>query len=194
MTDSYLNQSLDQFLDAVASREPAPGGGAVAATVLAMAAGLAGMAARFAEGRLDGAAEQAGHADRLRERAAPLAQRDADAYAQVVTAYRIPRESDPEGRRERIRHALRDAAEVPAEVARIAAEVAEIAAMLARDGNPNLAGDAVTASLLAEAAARSASSLVRVNVTSGGLDESLAEEAERCVQTAAGYVRQAGAA
>lgn len=194
MSGSYLEQPLGQFLAAVASREPAPGGGAVAATAVAMAAGLAAMAARFSEGRLDGAGELAARADRLRERAAPLAQRDADAYGQVVAAYRLPREPDPDGRRERIRWALRGAAEVPAEIALTAAEVAEAAATLARDGNSNLTGDAVTAVLLAEAAARSAARLVALNVDAGDLEPKLAEEADACVDAAARSVRDAGAA
>lgn len=191
MSSTYLDQPLGRFLDAIAAREPAPGGGAVTATAVAMAAGLVGMAARFSEGRLEGAEELAARGDRLRERAAPLAQRDAEAYGQVVAAYRLPR--DAEGRRERIRETLRGAAEVPAEIARTAAEVADAAATLARDGNPNLTGDAMTAVLLAEAAARSAARLVRLNVKAGDLEGKLAEQAESSVEAAAGSVRGAGA-
>ncbi len=194
---SYLDQPLGHFLDGLASRSPAPGGGAAAATAVAMAAGLVGMAARFSGEGMEGAADQAARADALRERAAPLAGRDAEAYGQVVAAYRLPREPDPEARRERIRETLRAAAEVPAEVAEVAAEVADAAARLLREGNPNLAGDAVTGLLLAEASARSAARLVRFNVESGDLDSdldrNLAERADRCVRAAAECVQQAGA-
>jgi formiminotetrahydrofolate cyclodeaminase len=43
----YLNLSLGEFLDRVASGGPAPGGGSVAAVAVALAAGLSGMAARL---------------------------------------------------------------------------------------------------------------------------------------------------
>lgn len=188
-----MDQSLGGFLDAIAARESAPGGGAVAATALAMAAGLVAMAARFSERHLSDAEEQAARADRLRERAAPLAGRDAQAYGEVVAAYRLPREPDPEGRRERIGTALRGAAEVPAEIASVAAEVAEAGARLAREGNPNLSGDALTAVLLADASARSAARLVELNVESGGLGAELTERAWECVGRTADCARQVGA-
>lgn len=185
MSTSYANQSLGSFLDAVAARDSGPGGGAVAATALAMSAGLVAMAARLSAAQLANAEERAAHADRLRERAAPLAERDAQAYGEVLAAYRLPREPAPEERRERIRKALRGAAEVPAEIASIAAEVAEAGARLAREGNPNLAGDAVTAVLLADASARSAARLVEVNVESGRLGAELTGRAQECVDRTA---------
>lgn len=193
MSTSYADQPLGSFLNAIAAKEPAPGGGAVAATALAMAAGLVAMAARFSGGQLANADERAAHADRLRERAAPLAERDAQAYGQVVAAYRLPREPDPEERRERIRTALRGAAEVPAEIARTAAEVAEAGVRLMREGNPNLTGDAFTAVMLADASARAAARLVAVNVESGNLGAELTEHARRCVDRTTDCASQVGA-
>lgn len=177
MSTSPLDQSLHGFFDAVASPESAPAGGAVTATTLAMAAGLVAMAARVSPRHLPEAGETATHADRLRERAAALAQQDTRAYAQVLAAYRIPRQPDPARRRERIRAALHHAAEVPTEMARTAAEIAEAGTRLVRAGNPNLAGDATTAVLLAHACARSAAELVRINTDTGDLDPDLASQA-----------------
>jgi formiminotetrahydrofolate cyclodeaminase len=59
---------------------------------------------------------------------------------------------------------------VPLEVARVATRVAILGSRLALRGNPNLKGDAVTAILLAMAAARGAVSLVEANVRLGKLD------------------------
>lgn len=184
-----MQQQLGEFLDAIASRETAPGGGAVAATTVAMAAGLVAMAARFSEGQLEGASAAATHADQLRARAAPLAERDGEAYAQVSAAYALPRDAAPEDRRERIRQALRGAAEVPIEIACVAAEVAEGAAQLARDGNKHLRGDAITALLMSDASARSAASLVRINVDAGELEDTLIEEARGCVRAVESHIR-----
>ena len=164
---NYLEQPLADFLESVASGEPAPGGGAVAAMAVALAAGLCSMSAHLSADHLADAAGLAEQAERLRQRVAPLAQEDAAVYGRVLAAYRTPDGGDPNARRERIRRALSDAADVPLAVAEIGATVAEIADRLAREGNPNLRGDAVVAALLAEAGVRAAAALVEINMTTG---------------------------
>ncbi len=161
----YLQMPLGRFLAAVASGESAPGGGAAAAVAVALAAGLAGMAARLSSGHLDGAEALAERADRIREEVAPLARADAEAFGRVLEAYRLPRER--EDRPGRIRRALGEAAAVPLEIAVRGAEAARLASRLAGRGNPNLKGDAVAAVLLAEAGVRAAAELVRINDPEG---------------------------
>jgi formiminotetrahydrofolate cyclodeaminase len=48
----YLGLPLGRFMELVASREPAPGGGASAAVTVALAAALSSMSARFSTGHL----------------------------------------------------------------------------------------------------------------------------------------------
>ena len=103
---NYLEQSLDGFLDSVASDEPAPGGGAVAAVAVALAAGLSVMSARLSADYLADAPALAERAERLRKRVAPLAQEDATAYGHVLDAYRNQDDGAPGGLWERIRTAL----------------------------------------------------------------------------------------
>ena len=165
----YSEEPLGRFLDMVAAREPAPGGGASAAVAVALAAALTGMAARFSADHLADAETIAGKAEELRSRVMPLARADAAAYARVLDAYRTPR--DEEGRRRKIRGALSEAADVPLSIAEIGAEVAGNAARLAEEGNPNLRGDALTAAVLAGAGVRAAATLVDINVSSGGADD-----------------------
>jgi formiminotetrahydrofolate cyclodeaminase len=171
------------FLDRLAARVPAPGGGAAAAVTGALAAGLVAMAAQFSEAQLPAAADIARRADQLRGRAAGLADQDAAAYGAVLDAYQLPREGDGSERRERIAAALHGAAVVPLEIAEIAAQVAELAADVA-GGNPNLRGDTLAAAHLAEASARSAAALVDINVTLGHLPGGLSGRAARAVATA----------
>jgi len=156
---TFAQYTVDDFLAAVAAREPAPGGGAVAALTAANAAALTAMAARFSTGDL---AELATEADELRAGLTPLADADAYAYSAVLAAYRLPKSEVD--RKERIAAALRGAAEVPLRIAEGAARVGELAARLAVDGNPNLLGDARAAAYLAEAATRTAAGLVEINV------------------------------
>lgn len=174
---------MRDFLDLLAARVPAPGGGGAAAVTGALAAGLVAMAARFSDAGLPTAADVTREADRLRERAAGLADEDATAYRAVLDAYRLPRDGDGSERRRRIEAALHGAAAVPLEIAEIAAQVG-LAARVAAGGNPNLRGDTVAAAYLAEASARSAAALVDINVALGRLPGGLSRRAASAVATA----------
>jgi formiminotetrahydrofolate cyclodeaminase len=176
---SFADRTVRDFLAAVAARQPAPSAGAVIALTMAAAAGLAAMAARFAPADAPGLAGSAGLADELRQRLVTLADADAVAYGEVLSAAKLARD-DPT-RPARRRAALHTATEVPLDMARAGAEVAALAARLAGAGNPNLVGDARAAVRLAEAGVRAAADLVRLNVERGELDdESLVAEAQAC--------------
>jgi formiminotetrahydrofolate cyclodeaminase len=187
--ESFLDQPVRGFLDQIAARTPAPGGGGAAAVTGAMAAGLVAMAARFSATRLPGAGELADQADELRRRLDQLADMDARAYAAVLDAGRQPGD-DGQGR-ERMREALLGAAHVPLEIAGIGVEVAVMAARLAEAGNPNLRGDAVTGAVLAAASARSAACLVDINVRLGGLEPELSRRAAQAVADASAAAKRA---
>ena len=163
---SFLDEPVRGFLDQLAARTPTPGGGGAAAVTGAMAAGLVAMAARFSATRLPGAGELADEADELRRRLAQLAEEDARAYAAVLDAGRQPGDE-----------ALLGAAMIPLEIAALGAKVAGLAVQVAEAGNPNLRGDAVTGAVLAAASARSAASLVDINVRLGELDPDLSRRA-----------------
>lgn len=152
-SSSFLDAGLKEFLDAVPARTPAPGGGAVAAVVASLAAGLTAMAARFAPDEWEPRAEVIGRAEELRARVEPLADADADAYGAFM-ADRSPANV------ERI-------VAIPFEIGEVAAEVAELARLVAREGNPNVTGDAAAAGDLAAAAASIGARLVEINAAAG---------------------------
>jgi len=185
-----LDQSVSAFLDQIAAEEPAPGGGAVAAVVTAMAAGLVGMGARFSRKHWDGWKSVATEADAIREQVAQLAQADADAFAEYLAAIRLPK--DEQERDQAIARATDRAAAVPLEIAAAAAKVADLAAALAENGNPNLKDDAVSAALFAEAVARATANLVAVNL--GREDDGRVIQARRHAVNASGAAEEALAA
>jgi formiminotetrahydrofolate cyclodeaminase len=187
-TSEYLDLPLRAFLDLVASGEPAPGGGSVAAVAVALAAGLSGMAARLSAGQLADADELADRADAARQRVAPLARMDAQSYARVLYAYRVP---DSETRSERVSDALSGAADVPLAVAEIGNEVAGIAARLVEESNPSLKGDAIAAVLLAEAGVRAATVLVEINLSSANVEDDRLGRANDLVDKTAATARRA---
>lgn len=176
--DPLLSLSVDDFLDAMAASDAAPGGGAAAAVSVAMGAALTGMAARLSTRHLDDPDAIADQADGLRQRATPLADEDAAAYAAVLQALQLPRD-DTDTRRQRIREALSHAADVPLTIAEVGQQVQQLAVQLAAGGNPNLAGDATTAALLAGAATRAAANLAELNLAQAGIDDDRRRKAAR---------------
>jgi len=158
----------------------------VAAIAVALAAGLAGMAARLSTGQLSDAPELADQADASRRRVAPLARADAESYGRVLEANR-----EPEDRTSRVRDALSGAADVPLAVAETGSEVAAIASRLVKEGNPNLKGDAMAAVLLAGAGVRAAAKLVQINLSSANLDDDRLRRANSLADNTAAAVRRA---
>jgi len=183
MTARYVDHSLGEFLDLVAKRQPAPGGGAVAAVTVAVAASLVAMAARYSADLLDGGEALIDDAERLRAGAANLADDDAEAYGAVIAAWAASR-GDERSRRQQVDAALTRAAGVALEVAELGAESARLAGRLAVEGKRDVRGDAATALLLAEAATRAAARLVALNVETGGGDGHLVGRAGDSVAAA----------
>jgi formiminotetrahydrofolate cyclodeaminase len=185
----FLDQRLTELLDDIASETPAPGGGAVAGVVVAMAAGLVAMAARFSQRHWEDAADVVERAEALRRRCAPLAPADAQAYEEVLTAFRLPKDLEPEVRNAAIGNALARAAEIPLEIAKEASDIAVLGALVAAHGNPNLRGDAVAGAVLAEAGARVAANLVEINLGTTERDERIARAHEHVAAASAAVER-----
>jgi formiminotetrahydrofolate cyclodeaminase len=187
---ALLDLRLREFLDEVGAEGRTPGGGSVAALVTAIAAGLLAKVARTSAANWPEAAGIAAQAESLRDRSAPLVQADADQYEAALRA----RGQSGEGQGARLDFALGQAyakaAEPPLEIARAASDVALLALTVAQNGNRALYADAVTAALLAAAAAKAAAELVAVNLTASSNDPRVleaataAEEAARAAEAA----------
>jgi formiminotetrahydrofolate cyclodeaminase len=119
-----------------------------------------------------------------------LGKLDAEAYSQVMAAYKLPgdKPEDAATRKEAVERALLGAAEVPLETARACVRVLELAVAVAARGNTNAVSDAGVAALLSEAACRGAVYNVRINIAALENKEKgarLVEECGRLVQLAA---------
>ncbi|MBL1098367.1 cyclodeaminase/cyclohydrolase family protein [Streptomyces coffeae] len=173
-TGDFARQPIGQFLDALAARVPAPGGGATAALHAAQAAALLSMVARYTTGKKysDDADLVAGIIDVAEaERAAALrlASEDATAFTAVTGAYGMPRATpqDKERRSTAIAAALAAAAGPPAEVIRVARSLVSLAEALLPVANPNVITDVAAAGEAARAAATTARLNVEINL--GGI-------------------------
>ncbi len=163
------DDTIAAFLDQLAARIPAPGGGATAALHAAQAAALLAMVARYSDSpRYD--AELMGRivseADELREDGLALAEADAAAFSAVAAAYRLPQESEQEksARSASISAALSDAARPPADVVRTALLVIRLAEDLLPAGNRAMITDVAAAAEAARAAAVTARLVIEVNL------------------------------
>lgn len=186
----YLGMRVGEFLDELAAAQPAPGGGSVAALAVALAAALCAMTSELSARQLAQASRLAAQARGLLRRAAPLAQADADSYADVLAALRAPGQPDGRQREEQVSAALARASDVPLEVAELGDTVAALAADVAERGNPAVRGDALAAAQLAAAGARTAAALVQINLAEMP-DDPRAARAARLAAHAAGLAAQA---
>jgi glutamate formiminotransferase/formiminotetrahydrofolate cyclodeaminase len=157
----------EAFLDAVASGEPVPGGGSVAAMAGASAAGLAAMVARTTVGKKKYAEAEPAmqsvitEAEALRASLLKAISEDSSAFAAVMEAYKRPKE-DP-NREQAIQSGLRHAAEVPLQTARQALAALEQLKIVAGQGNVNAATDAAAGAYMALASIEAAALNVLIN-------------------------------
>ncbi len=162
--DTLTSMTMADLLDALASKSPAPGGGAVAGLVGAQASALARMVVSYSLGRKSLTEHQADleriavQLDNARGVMLSLADADAQAYASLSALWGSKGEKPDE-----FRAAVRRAIQVPRSVMAAAADLLRLCDSLAPISNPNLASDLVASAVLAEAAAKAASLNVHVN-------------------------------
>jgi formiminotetrahydrofolate cyclodeaminase len=167
-------QTLDEWLDDLASASPAPGGGAAAAVANAIAAALVSMVCNLTIGKPKFADVEPAMRDvlteatTLRRESLGVAGDDAAAFDAVIAAYRLPRQTADEqaARTAAIQDALVAAAEVPLRLAGLAADVIALAERIVDDANPNVVSDVAVAASSARAALEAAVVNVEVNVAS----------------------------
>jgi formiminotetrahydrofolate cyclodeaminase len=163
---------LDQFLEALSSGEPVPGGGSAAALEVAVGAALLAMVCMLTVGRprFQEVREEVEsiHVKALscRDHARHLVDADADAYSAVAQALALPHRTDEERgvRSDAVQAALRGAVQPPLETMTVAAEAIQLAYRLAQVGNPSAISDVGSAALALHAGFYAARFNVDVNL------------------------------
>ena len=178
-----VEQRVIDFVAVTASKEPTPGGGAIAALTAATGAALAEMVANLTFGKKGYEAVQTemeelqAKAEAIRKRMLELSQADADVFNIFMNALGLPKNTDEEkvARTAAIQQAYKDAAMVPFEIGELANQIFDLAELASRKGNQNLITDGIIAAINARAAVKSAFLNVRINL-SGIKDESFVAE------------------
>jgi methenyltetrahydrofolate cyclohydrolase len=185
-----LDLRLREFLDAVAAAGRTPGGGSLAALVTASAAALLAKVARTSKAAWPEAGAVTAQAEALRDRAAPLAQIDAERYEAALRSLENNGDEPSDRRDFVVGRAHARAAEPPLQIVETATDVALLAVVVSQNCDAALRADAVTAGALAAAAARGAAELVAVNLTASPDDERVLRAAA-LVDDAAGAADEA---
>jgi methenyltetrahydrofolate cyclohydrolase len=170
----FTDLPIKIFLDNVASGEPTPGGGSVSALCGTLSVSLAEMVARITSGKTNDKVVEAKMseiletASKLRKIFAEDIDRDSTAYAAVMKAYKMPKETEREKkeRQNTVQEALKEAARVPLEVAEMGMRALSLAETLVKEGNQNAITDAAVAALMARSAIIGALYNVRINLLS----------------------------
>jgi formiminotetrahydrofolate cyclodeaminase len=172
-----IRNTLQEFLDELASSSPAPGGGSVAALAGAVGAALTSMVCNLTIGKKKYAGVEEdmrsmlADAEVLRARFAVLVDRDTEAFTKVMEAFGLPKDNDARKalRQAAITAATKEATQVPLEVMKHCIDALALAQSVAAQGNVNSVSDAGVSALMLHAACEGAALNVLINLK--GLEE-----------------------
>ena len=168
------NQSIQSFLDELASKSATPGGGSAAALMGAQGAALISMVCRLTIGKPKFADVEAEmqevleKSNQLRQKLTEYVQADIDVFNQLMSKYAMPKDTDEEKtiRSAAIQEVLKIATEVPLQCAQACLEVIQISKTAAEKGNPGVVTDAGAGVMAAYGALKTAALNVHVNAAS----------------------------
>lgn len=170
------HESIEGYLQRLASGDPTPGGGATGALAVAEGAGLVSMAARYSD--RDDVSRRCG--DLIRDCLA-VADEDERGFGAVAEAFGLPRGSDQEraDRSAAIQEALAEAVRPPEAIVNAVERLLREAEEVLEDGNPNTLSDVGTALGCARAGLTAAVVTLETNLAPLKDDERSADLRER---------------
>ncbi len=167
MAEHLTARSCEDFVSALAAKEPVPGGGGAAALAGAIGVALCSMVGNFTTGKKAYAAVEGDIARMLAEatdvrmRLLQLVEEDAEAFAPLSQAYAIPRD-DP-SRADVLEEATKWACAAPLEMMRQTCRAIELLEEMGEKGSRMLVSDVGCGAHLCRAALEAASLNVLVN-------------------------------
>jgi formiminotetrahydrofolate cyclodeaminase len=171
MQPMITEDSVEEFLDALASGAPTPGGGSAAAIMGAMGAALVSMVCNVTIGKKGYEAVEAeltavrSESELLRRRLTAMVAEDVAAFDSLMAAYRLPKATndDKAQRVAAIQAALRRATEAPLDCARACADVIALSRRASERGYLSVISDGGVGVLAGCTGLRSAALNVYIN-------------------------------
>lgn len=169
-----MDLTCKQFIDVLASKAPAPGGGGAAAYVGAIGMALGSMVGSLTVGKEKYAVVEADvrelmtRAEALQERLIGLVAADAEAFGPLSRAYGLPKETEEERAHKAavMEACLRDACAVPLDIMRACCEAIDLHEQFAAKGAAIAISDVGCGVVCCKAALRAASLNVFINTGS----------------------------
>ncbi len=163
---------LNNFMERLASKEPAPGGGAASALVAMVGSALSSMVSALTEGKkgYEHVQERVKAIElkmlEIRKNLEDLMQEDEQAFNKISSTWKLPKSTDEEkaARKKALQTALRDAIEPPWRIANLASDVMDNALDLLSIGNKNAITDSACSLIFAFSAAEGALLNITINV------------------------------
>lgn len=161
----YIKGSIKAYLDDLAAKKPAPGGGSAAALSAAIGAGLVSMVANYTVGNpahkacRDEIADILVRAENYRMELEALVDEDIEAYGRLSEGLKAPGKD-----RDGIEALYKEAVVPPFETCKIASECLRLCKTIAGCGNKKLITDVAVAAILLEGAFFSAKFNVYINL------------------------------
>ncbi|MBQ5738975.1 MAG: cyclodeaminase/cyclohydrolase family protein [Oscillospiraceae bacterium] len=161
------DMTLENFTAALASNQPAPGGGGASAAVAALGTALGSMVGNFTTGKKKYAEFEAdiqrilAECADLQDKLLDCIARDALAFEPLSRAYAM--DKDTPGYAETMEKCLRDAASVPMDILRLSCRAIELHAELLEKGSVMMLSDVGTGVVFCWSALYGAALNVRVN-------------------------------
>lgn len=161
----YLDKQLKEYLDDLAARKPAPGGGSAAALTAAIGTSLMSMVANYTVGNSKYQENEQETADILIRvnKCDTILRRcvdeDVSAYLALSAAIKAGDKDE-----KKLQQAYKDALKPPLETCRSASECLKLCSRLVKIGNKNLITDTAIAAMVLESAFISAKFNVYINM------------------------------
>lgn len=168
------DQSIQQFLDQLASKSATPGGGSAAALMGAQGAALVSMVCNLTIGKpkfVEVEAEMKSvlaETEVLRNRLIDLVKQDIDVFNRLMSKYAMPKDIEEEKaiRSAAIQEILIEATEVPLRCVHACLKVIELSQIVAEKGSPGVVSDAGAAVMSAYGGLKTSALNVYINLGS----------------------------
>ncbi|MDR2459286.1 MAG: cyclodeaminase/cyclohydrolase family protein [Deltaproteobacteria bacterium] len=169
--ETFYNEPFSNLIELACSRSHVPGGGSISAMSAILGASMTAMVANLTlnkKGYEDTYIEVQMILDRVTgsiEELKKLTQRDMDSFDSLISAYRLPKETEgqKELRRREIQKSAIEAAMAPLTISHNAYELLFLNKRLSEIGNGSVVNDCAVATIVLEGAVRAAMLSVDVN-------------------------------
>lgn len=196
---TYFDMPVNEYIEALSSKSPVPGGGGTSALVAALGCALGNMVGSLTVGKKkyadieDELWKLKGKAKAISDKLLMLVDKDPEVFAKLAEAYKLPKETEEEKahKDEVMEKRLREACKVPLDIMEECAKAIDVIGKFAAKGSPLAISDAGVGAILCKAAMQGAALNVYINTKSMKHVEYANELNSKCMEYLGEYCPKA---